>query len=52
MTTAGITAARLFPNNNSTVVMGVANKGSKLRVAFSPTIEYEAIAAGMAKGIT
>jgi len=36
---AGMTAARHLPTNNSIVVMGVANKGSRLRVVFSPTIE-------------
>ncbi len=37
--TAGMTEARFLPVSSSPVVMGVANRGSRLRVVFSPTMD-------------
>ena len=47
----GMNAAKLLPKSNSPSVVGVANRGSRLRSTFSPTKLYEPIIDARAAGI-
>ena len=46
----GINAEKIFPASISPSVVGVASKGSKLRLFFSPTILYVAMIVGRVAG--
>ena len=46
----GRNAARIFPNSNSLSVVGVARRGSKLRLTFSPTKLCDATMVGTIAG--